>query len=294
MAEQSVLMFQQQIQYAQRLTLFSGSMVRMWPALAKGRIWSASLLFFTLLFPVRSTAEQPTWQLVTEHFPPFNYQHNGEFSGFSTELLKRMMEDNQLPYQISLYPWARAYQRVLDSPHSLIYSIGRTKEREAYFYWVGPLANVDVYLWQSSDAPPLRLKDHTQLRNARLAFIRKSAIEKRLLLDRRFSKENTYPVTEIEDALMMLAHRRVDGVLMATNMETEKARLLTRLADNIERRQKVMTLPLYAALNKASGEQTAQLLQQSLYRLRGNGDYQQLLDKYGLADESAITKKATD
>ncbi|MBN7818761.1 substrate-binding periplasmic protein [Bowmanella yangjiangensis] len=278
-------MSQPQVLCDQQLTLRTGNGGWLRLAWSKTKLWYGRLLLSTLLISAPSQAEPPTWQLVTEHFPPFNYQQQGNLTGFSTELLKRMMEDNQLAYQIALYPWARAYQIVLDSPHTLIYSIGRTKEREDAFYWVGPLANVDVYLWQSVDAPPLDLKDPMQFKRARLAFIRKSAIEKRLLSDKRFNKENNYPVTEIEDALMMLAHRRVDGVLMAINMEEEKAQLLKHLADKIERRQKVLTLPLYAALNKASGRQTAELLQQSLYQLRAKGDYQQLLDEYGLGDE---------
>ncbi|GAA0352468.1 transporter substrate-binding domain-containing protein [Bowmanella denitrificans] len=232
-----------------------------------------------------SHADTPTWQLVTEHFPPFSYEQQGQMKGFSSDLVKLLMEDNNLTYQFSLYPWARAYQLALDTPNTLLYSVGRTEEREASFYWVGPLASINVWLWQPPGDPALDLQDSQQMRKFRIAVIRKSAVEKKLAIDKRFTKENTYPVTEIEDALLMLSHRRVDGVLMASNMEKDKATLLEKLKDKVEKRQMVMELPLYAALHKASGKETAEHLQQSLFKLRGNGKYQQLLDEYGLGPE---------
>ena len=106
-----------------------------------------SYLLFTIIIIISShlydiqAAGSPLIQVVTENALPLNFQDKGdiEIKGYATELLKEMMKDAGLEYNNRLLPWVRAYKESLRNKNMLIYSIGRTIEREDKFKWVGKI-----------------------------------------------------------------------------------------------------------------------------------------------------------
>lgn len=82
----------------------------------------------------------PKLKVVTEFWPPYNYlDSNNEFSGSSTDWVKAVLADANVEYDITQYPWSRAYQIAQHTPNVLIYSMFKAKEREAMFDWLCPL-----------------------------------------------------------------------------------------------------------------------------------------------------------
>ena len=78
--------------------------------------------------------------VVTETWWPFNHKNDhGEIVGSSTGWVKKVLDNSEVPYDISLYPWHRSYQLALTQKNILIYSIFRSKDREHLFHWVCPL-----------------------------------------------------------------------------------------------------------------------------------------------------------
>jgi polar amino acid transport system substrate-binding protein len=89
---------------------------------------------------------------VTENWPPYNYQtDNGEVGGVATEVVKRVLNNAKLSYNIDVFPWARSYKLAQGQPNTLIYSIFKTAEREPYFHWFCPLLpNLDMFFFALS------------------------------------------------------------------------------------------------------------------------------------------------
>jgi polar amino acid transport system substrate-binding protein len=112
--------------------------------LSPRRPWLAPLLMALSLLglPVASQAgaNQPDLLVVTEDWPPYSYAgDNGEIQGLGTEVVKAVLHQAGLSAKIQIYPWARSLLLARNKPGTLIYSLARSKEREAQFIWIGEL-----------------------------------------------------------------------------------------------------------------------------------------------------------
>ena len=83
--------------------------------------------------------------IVTENYPPYNYQQNDQQLGLPTDIVKMVMDASGLEYEIQFLPWTRAYNMPLEQDNVLIYTIIRTEERESLFHWVVFLGKVEFY-----------------------------------------------------------------------------------------------------------------------------------------------------
>ena len=57
------------------------------------------LFFISIALPTAVLADRVT--VVTENYPPYNYEHDGKISGLSTDIVKRIMEESGLDYKES-------------------------------------------------------------------------------------------------------------------------------------------------------------------------------------------------
>ncbi len=112
---------------------------------------SKHLLSLMMLFASFSISANQDFilKVVTEHSPPFNYQlKNKQIVGTATDKVIRALNEANIKFTHSLYPWARSYKLALTQPNTLIYSIYRNKQREHLFQWVCPLVlDSDLYLF---------------------------------------------------------------------------------------------------------------------------------------------------
>ena len=76
---------------------------------------------------------------VTEDWPPFNYEKDGQLVGLSTEIVRVTLNGAGIQADFQIFPWARAYKMAVNDKNVLIYTITRTAEREKQFKWIGPL-----------------------------------------------------------------------------------------------------------------------------------------------------------
>ncbi|MEJ6001447.1 substrate-binding periplasmic protein [Paucibacter soli] len=97
----------------------------------------------------RPARAQPALQIVTEEAPPYNFSDgkDGRPTGMCTELVQEVLGLLQQTAEISVLPWARAYEMARQGENVLIYSIARTAQRESLFKWVGVLTQVEYGLY---------------------------------------------------------------------------------------------------------------------------------------------------
>lgn len=107
------------------------------------------LVLLSVLIPALGYGEEIF--VVTEDYPPYNYKEDGQIVGISTEIVEATLQELGMPYTIRMYPWARAYRKTLDEANTLLYTIGRTPEREHLFQWVGPLATFTYYFYHLAE-----------------------------------------------------------------------------------------------------------------------------------------------
>jgi len=91
--------------------------------------------------PVNGDPEKFTY--LTEDYPPFNYLENGIPNGVSVDILEDLFSRLNLSINrsaITVGEWATAYETVLNTPETMLFSAVKTAERDTLFKWVGPIA----------------------------------------------------------------------------------------------------------------------------------------------------------
>ena len=98
--------------------------------------------------------------IYTTEEPPLNFTDNknknlalgDDVTGFTSDIVKEIIKRNNYNAQISLIPWARAYNYTLHQKNTFIYSMARTKMREKLFKWVGPIVLKKAILFQNRNS----------------------------------------------------------------------------------------------------------------------------------------------
>lgn len=87
----------------------------------------------------------------TEHYPPYSYlAENGEVAGKATELVKQVMVESGLDYEIRLVPWNRAYKLATQLDNVLVFSLLHTEKRASQFHFLAPVLQSDLFLFGRS------------------------------------------------------------------------------------------------------------------------------------------------
>ena len=85
---------------------------------------------------------------MTEIFPPFQYEHEGELIGISTEIVNAIQNKVDAKNRIKVYPWTRAVKIADKKKNTAIFSMLRTPEREEKYKWVGPLTSMKLVFFK--------------------------------------------------------------------------------------------------------------------------------------------------
>jgi polar amino acid transport system substrate-binding protein len=94
---------------------------------------------FAVSAAIAVAAVAETINITTEEYPPFNMTVDGKIVGIATEIVHELFRRAGVKYEISLYPWKRAFEMAKTRPDHAVYSTTRTPDRENHFKWVGPL-----------------------------------------------------------------------------------------------------------------------------------------------------------
>ena len=228
----------------------------------------------------------------TEPLPPLSMESGAEVTGFSSELLDMMAREAGLSVQKQVLPWTRAYERARMLPNGVLYSLVRTPERESLFRWVGPISPRRIVLYKWADRTDIHLKTLDDARPYRIGTVRESASTRALQqqgfpLD--FSPENDskYPNGGLElgatDEMNMnkFIAKRFDLLLsldwsLAYNLKKagkEQSSVVPALVVDDSQ-------SYWYGLNPAGDPELAKRLEQALLRIKADGRYTQLCQKY--------------
>ncbi len=79
-------------------------------------------------------------QAYCEDYNPYNFEKNGEITGFSVDLLREISKQAGIIISIELVPWKRYLKVVEETPNTLLFTATRNANREDRFKWIGPIA----------------------------------------------------------------------------------------------------------------------------------------------------------
>ncbi len=98
-----------------------------------------NLLIIILLFIFSPVLLFAQMRIVTNESPPTGFTLEGEFQGTTVTIIKEMMEIIGEDIEIEVLPWSRVFDIAKKNANTIIFTAGRTTEREEVFNFIGPV-----------------------------------------------------------------------------------------------------------------------------------------------------------
>lgn len=217
-------------------------------------------------------------QLMTEHFPPYNYQDGDRITGINAEIIHRLCEVTNLQCSMQLYPWLRAYEYALQNPQGGLFTTSRTPERRAKFQWVGPLASSRSFLYRLKSRPHVNPKDLQQAKQFGIAVARGDVYEEFLLREGFVRGKNLLDFQSKSAPVALFLQGKVDLLI---GSELVMPAWLAAHQASIDLVEPVLEFETqgenYLALNLAVPKAQVQALQQALDEMKRSGEYQRIV-----------------
>jgi polar amino acid transport system substrate-binding protein len=224
--------------------------------------------------------------IVTEEYPPYNYTQNGKVTGVSTEVVEAVLEVSGLKGKIAVYPWKRAYVMAENDPNTLIYSMGRTPEREAKFKWVGVVAPYDVYLFSLNSRKDIHIKTLDDAKKYKSGTTQNDAREQYLI--KKGFKVGDHIDNSATNAqnLEKLLINRIDlwpiAELVAKQMVKDKGMDPDKTLAKSFHITDLSSDGLYMAFSLSTSDEVVKKFKDGLAKIKKDGTYQRILKKYNI------------
>jgi polar amino acid transport system substrate-binding protein len=222
--------------------------------------------------------------LITEDYPPFNFERNGNRQGIAVDLLMEMLEltgSKKSRADIRVWPWARGYETALKEKDIVLFSTTRTEPRENLFKWVGPIMPSRIVLI-ARKKNGIRLASVEELGRSgyRIGVVREDVGEK--LLDK---------VDGVRDKVVLLN----SGISVAKMLQANRVDLwaydiqvamwnLKELGYDPAEYEEVFTLAqthsYYFALSKKTDDKVVSMLQSALDQIKSRGRLNEIVARY--------------
>ncbi|WP_432463440.1 substrate-binding periplasmic protein [Agarivorans sp. QJM3NY_33] len=250
-----------------------------------------SVFFFLLMcwltLPVSLLAQAQTLlRVASPEFPPYVYKlENGEVGGVVSEIVAEVFQNMGVDYKNTIYPWARALRMLKVGQTDSLYTIMKSKDREALFHYPDEhlLDARWVFFIRRADVGKLKFDSFDDLKGKRIG----------LALDTKYSealwefvkKENNYELVVGEELnLKKLFAGRIDytvcdyltGMFLAKTLGIED-RVAALTANPID------STHFYIAFNQQNVERTfVKQFSDELKKFKSGARYKQILQKHNI------------
>jgi len=233
-----------------------------------------SKTLFFLLLGLSICAQE--LKIVTEEYPPFNYEEDGNIKGFSTEIVEEILRRMDKKIDIELLPWSRAYNLTLTKEGYALFSVVKSQDREPYFKWVGPIIESSRSVFWGLEGKEYGIKKLEDAKRYKIGTYKNDADEQYLIAQ---GFQNLDSVVSNEQNLKKLLSGRIDlwatGDTVGYSM-LEKIGAKTKIKPVFTIREEQM----YIAFSKSTPQDTINKWQKILDDMKKDGFYDNLAEKY--------------
>jgi len=219
-------------------------------------------------------------RIITEDSPPFNYPGaDGKAAGQSTDVVNGILARLNQKATIEILPWSEGYSLAIAGPRVVLYSTGRTDEREKLFKWVGPVAANDFTLY-ARKASGLQISSLEAAKKAGRIGVVKDDARHQFLLENRFL--NIVTCGSDTECLRNLTAGTTDLWLGSSVNFADIARKGGIDPSAFEALYTIRTVPLYIAFSTDTPDTVITAWQDALDAMKRDGTSDAILRKYGL------------
>ncbi|CTQ75461.1 substrate-binding periplasmic protein [Roseibium alexandrii] len=231
----------------------------------------------------RASSDLAGLQVMTEEYPPYNYQVGGELMGLSVEIMEEIFNRTASGHSrsdISLLPWARGYNLTLQRSGHALFSTTRTPDRESLFKWVGPFVPTVVGLI-AKKSRNLNIQTVQDLADLRIGVV-KDDIGQLLLQAKGVPDDRIEAVLSNDQNFRKLIAGRVDAISYETRVTRWALQTRDVALDEYETVYELDRGELYLALHHQTPDDLVGLLQSVFDTMVDDGTHAQILQRYGI------------
>lgn len=232
------------------------------------------LLSVACLTPLQLSAEN--FQILTEEFPPYNYQQDGKVLGISTEITREIIKRLGHPDNIQIKPWAEAYKQAQQENNIIIFSTTRTRTREKLFKWVGPLVPNNTVLFARKNSN-FSIKSLEDAKKVKSIGVYQDDFGELLLKSNGF--ENLQSVLDNWQNVTRLVNGEID-LWIANELTGKYMAKELDLTDQIEKIYDVQEDYMYLAFSKSTDDKIIKKWQKALDEMHADGTYVQIFSPW--------------
>jgi len=237
------------------------------------------LVLGTLLFVLSiNIFAKENLTLMTEHWPPLNYVENDVLKGPSVDIVNAIQNRLKMNNQISVYPWKRAYNYMLNEKNNMLFSMIRSQKREKLFKWVGPIAEKKYSFYSKSNFK----FDINSLEDTRkfIIGVQRGSFAEEFLTQKGF--ENVEKANSNEQFIQMFNKNRFDLMLDSYATVKNMIKELNLRKDTFKEVFVVKKFYLYMAFNKDTDDSVIIQWQKAYDELYEKGKIKEIYMKYNL------------
>ncbi len=230
---------------------------------------------FCLVFTHAAQAQR--LNIYTEDWPPMNFKTKSGIDGMAVDIVQAMQVITGSKEVIQLVPWARGYKAVLEDENVLLFSLGRSPEREKLMHMLGPIAvSKTVVYTRKGEAARLKTLD-TDIYKLPIGAYRGS------IFADAAKKKGFINLAQADSPLnssRMLFARRfdlwVEGSLAVNSILQESGRSVA----DVEEVMVLDSLELYLAFSLKTPAATITLWENALRQMKKDGSFQKIHHKW--------------
>ncbi len=224
-------------------------------------------------------AHAQTIEAVTEENPNLHTAGpGGTVIGPGADLVREVLRRAGLSFEIKLFPWPRAYTLAEREPNVLIFSIGRTPEREDKFKWVGEIIATEYRFIKLKTRSDISIQTLDDARRYSIGVVKQDLTEQ-FLTARGFPASSLDAAIDFNQNLAKLLAGRTD--LMVSSASDRKS-ICLRDASICERIDTAMLIDemkttLYMAFSNQTPDDTVARARAAYDSMRSDGTWKRIM-----------------
>ncbi|WP_196772892.1 substrate-binding periplasmic protein [Pseudodesulfovibrio alkaliphilus] len=225
-------------------------------------------------------AQADDLHVMTERYPPFSYQVDGEPRGFCVDLVRRILDRLGLEdTEIIFYPWARAYRALQEEDGRVLFPLSRSPAREHLFRFVGPVFEDTLYFYARRGAE-LEIASLDDARRVGAIGVTRDDFYHQFLAARGFTNLDV-STCQAHD-FRKLAQGRVDLVPMGEKALAQFVGSIDGLDPAMFERvgPPVHTSGVYIGFSRSTPDSVLRAWRQALDDLKAAGVYDAVMNRY--------------
>jgi polar amino acid transport system substrate-binding protein len=231
-----------------------------------------------LLVSISLQSHAEAIEVVTED-SLYAYQRDDKVVGPGIRIAEETLKNAQLTdYSLSLYPWARAYEKALHEPNVLIFPLDRTPAREQLFKWVGEIHRVASRLYKMRDSQGITVNNLEDAKQYSIGVVRNDA--KQIYLQQRGFTRLVISANN-HDNFQKLLNRQIQLLPMPENT----ARLMSKDAQvDFTSLEEVYTLDeqphrVHLAFSLSTPDEVVAKAQRAFDQLKASGEVARIMNE---------------